>query len=71
MTRHHPTSRFARPLAKRSLVPLTTNMGARGGAGGGAAVGAARGGGILPRPSPAPSVESGRSSNMAAAGTGR
>lgn len=68
MTRHHPTSRFARPLAKGSLVPLTTNMGGAG-AGGGAAVGAARGGGILPRP--APSVESGRSSNMAAAGTGR
>nr|XP_016794779.2 sterol regulatory element-binding protein 2 isoform X4 [Pan troglodytes] len=30
MTRHHPTHRFARPLAEMSLVPLTTNRGARG-----------------------------------------
>lgn len=66
MTRHHPTSRFARRLGKRSLVPLTTNMGAR-------RLGA---GSQWARPGagescPAPSVEPGRSSNMAAAGTGR
>ncbi|XP_035121965.3 sterol regulatory element-binding protein 2 isoform X2 [Callithrix jacchus] len=30
MTRHHPTRRLARPLAEMSLVPLTTNKGARG-----------------------------------------
>lgn len=30
MTRHHPTRRLARPLAEMSLVPLTTNRGARG-----------------------------------------
>lgn len=66
MTRHHPTSRFARPLAKGSLVPLTTNMGARGL---GAGLRWARPG--AGESCPAPSVESGRSSNMAAAGTGR
>lgn len=66
MTRHHPTRRFARRLAKRSLVPLTTNKGARGP--GRSHEGAGRGGGFPPRPFRA---VPGRSTNMAAAGTGR
>lgn len=66
MTHHHPMSRFARRLANASLVPLTTNLGVR-----------RLGAGLQwARPGagefcPAPSVESGRSSNMAAVGTGR